>query len=162
MTIAIDVSIRGLDRLAARLGRLALGKSELLETIGYIAARQHRRRIEIEKRSPEGAAWKPARDNPNTLVRSGRLAGSIDYRVEGDGVRVGSMIAAPPYPAVHQRGAVIRPRKARVLRFVAGGRVFFRRSVTVPARPWLGVSAENRRELRDEIKAAVRDLVGAA
>ena len=79
--------------------------------------------------------------------------------VDGDSVRVGSMIQAPPYPRVHQHGMVIRPRSAKRLRFVVGGNVVFAKSVTIPARPWLGLSKANRKDTRDEVKAAVRAML---
>ncbi|HVL82626.1 MAG TPA: hypothetical protein VM840_13640 [Actinomycetota bacterium] len=49
-------------------------------------------------------------------------------------VHVGSDLFWAP---VHERGAVISAKRARMLRFQAGGRTVFARRVHIPARPFL-------------------------
>lgn len=49
------------------------------------------------------------------------------------------------YAAVHRFGAVIRPKTAEAVRFRLASGLVRARSVTIPARPYLGLSAEDRR-----------------
>lgn len=116
-----------------------------------------------QQRAPDGTAWVPlspatirARTRrgkvPIAILRQdGRLAGSISHEVEGPVLRVGSPIV---YAAIHQLGGTIR--KEASSRWMAGRR-FARRdknpegsekaiaahTITIPARPFLGVSAED-------------------
>jgi len=135
---------KSLEEAARRLnafGRRDLIR-EMLDSVGSEIASQTQRRIEREKRSPDGEAWKPwseqtARRRSGTqslLFFEGHLAGSIDHEVAGDEVRVGSGLV---YAAIHQ----------------FGGRAGRGRKVEIPARPYLGLSDENR----DEIEAVVTD-----
>jgi phage gpG-like protein len=63
-----------------------------------------------------------------------------------------------PYAGVHQRGATIRAKPGKRLAFRIGRATIFARSVTIPARPFLGVSQEDREEIveifRDHIRRA--------
>lgn len=84
------------------------------------------------------------------LTATKALNASVLYQIEGDALRVGSGL---PQAAIHQLGGTIN-RPART------GRAFGRDSVsipaytiTMPARPYLGVSAEDETiiiELADE------------
>ena len=123
---------------------------EMLDSVGGEIVSQTTRRITREKRSPEGVPWKPNITGTPILEREGELVGSIDHEVMGDEVRVGSGLV---YAAIHQFGGTIRPKRARKLRFWIGKEKVFADSVTIPARPYLGLSAENR----DEIEAVVTD-----
>lgn len=77
----------------------------------------------------------------------GGLQGSITFRTGPDQVAVGTNKV---YGAVHQFGATIRP-KGRALVFNLGGRKVFARSVTIPARPYLGFGAEDRQAVLDAL-----------
>lgn len=92
---------------------------------------------------------------PILRVRTGRLRASLVSRVEPHGrswqARVGTPVR---YGRVHEFGATIVPRRARVLRFeVEGQRVFARRAV-IPARRWL---QRSMREAIPEIRRVLRD-----
>lgn len=164
MSAALEIRIttHGLAEAVDKLNRLAgFSMRQIGEALGTLGARQLERRVRSEKTSPDGAAWKPSRDNANTLVRSGRFAGSMDYQASDTQVAYGSTLNEP-YPAVHQSGAVITPKSARVLRFFVGrnAQPVFARKVTIPARPWLGLSAANENEMLEELQAALDALVG--
>ena len=65
------------------------------------------------------------------------------------------------YAATHQfgePGRTIRARRKKYLRFQVGGRWISKKKVriTIPARPFLGLSDEDMREMR----ATVEDFIG--
>lgn len=95
-----------------------------------------------------------------TLVKSGQLRNSISMRVAGGVLTIGS---AALYARVHQFGATIVPKSAPYLKFkLPGGPFISTRKVTIPARPFLGVSAQDRLEVEEEIVARFDDLVKGA
>ncbi|MBI1495399.1 phage virion morphogenesis protein [Halocynthiibacter styelae] len=151
--VAVTVVEEGLAQATDRLTRLTvLDKHELLDTVGRLAQLQTRRRIRDEKTAPDGTPWKANYRGSSLLHDQGNLHDSIDYRVSGGDVEVGSSLV---YAAIHHFGGVIKPKNAKALAFTAGGENFVVQSVTMPARPYLGLSSDNR----DEIESVVADFI---
>ncbi|WP_417766725.1 phage virion morphogenesis protein [Stappia sp.] len=144
--------------LAARLvkieGLVDAPQDDLRDGIGRLVQEQTRRRIESEKTAPDGTPWKANRAGTSTLYAEGHLSRSVDYVTSGSGVLVGSGLI---YARPHQKGATIKPKDARALRFMVGDAAVFARTVTLPQREWLGLSDENRRD----IEGAVIDWLGS-
>ena len=100
--------------------------------------------------APDGEGWaqlqpwylrEKKRNKGRKLTLDGYLRGRLVSQVVGGrSVEVGSNLV---YAAVHQFGATIRPRAAKVLMF----RGHAAKQVTVPARPYLGLSGEDRSEI---------------
>jgi phage virion morphogenesis protein len=108
--------------------------------------------------APDGSAWAPLAAStirqrtkkghvPITILKAGgKLAGSVGLQIEGDSLRVGAGAGggvAWDYAAIHQLGGTIE-KSARV------GNAFGREnvsvgaySISIPARPYLGISAED-------------------
>ena len=142
-----------LRRIASRLRDPA----PALDAVGASLAASARLRFR-SGRGPDGAPWKPSararREGGQTLVDTARLARSIAHRVSGRAVEVGTNVA---YASAHQFGArtpprTIRPRNRKALAFRVGGRLLIRKSArhpgsTIPARPFLGADAADRREI---------------
>ncbi len=159
--LAISLEVSGIDAALARLnalGRVAESE-ELADGLGALGVSQTQRRIESEKTTPEGAAWASNREGTSILFRTGsHLRDSIDHSVRGaHEVAWGSgWIGA----RVHQFGATIKPVNGAALKFWfrAGNSVDFAvvKSVTIPAREYLGVSADNERELVETAERFVR------
>lgn len=146
--VTFTLEVQGLTQAIARLesfGRIEY--HELAEGLGALGVSQTQRRLTNEKTSPEGVPWAPTRDGRGALFVTGQhLFDTIAYDVGREEVRWGTgWIGA----AVHQYGATIVPKNAKALRFEAGGRTVFAQSVTIPARPYIGVSADNARELEE-------------
>ena len=150
MSIAVHAEVR-LDRRLRELGA-AIPRDflpDLLDDLGAAAASQTQRRISEEKTAPDGAPWEPwskryakTRHSGQGLLESqGDLFDSIQHAVEGDEVLVGSNLV---YAATHQLGDQGTDRRGR------------RRNI--PARPYLGISRANARELDEIIRDAWRDL----
>ena len=105
----------------------------LYASLGAELESQTRRRIEDERTDPEGNPWKEwspryaltRHANHNLLQNEGKLVDSFNALAEDHQVQVGTIL---PYGAIHQFG---------------GEAV----GMNIPARPYLGVSAENADDL---------------
>lgn len=158
MSIGVTIAINGLAGALDALGKLAaLPRAELADGLARLGASQSQRRIETEKRSPEGAAWVANREGGSILFRTGsNLRDSIDHRSTDTVAAWGTgWIGA----RVHQFGATIRPKDGGRLAFMVGGKQVFARSVTIPPRPYLGVSADNARELEETAQRFISQVL---
>lgn len=143
--------------MRAKIARLVdIPNMEMKDAIGALVVSQTQRRIDVEKTAPDGTPWKPNHAGSETLVQSGALRDTIDYDVSGDQIEVGSPLI---YAGVQHFGAVIVPKEASHLVFAIGGRTIFAKSVEIPARPFLGISAANENEIENEIENIIRRLV---
>lgn len=140
----------------ARLGKLVGAPRKALAPIGMALVKGTQRRFRAS-RSPEGGAWaplhpkyKPIKRGPSILIASGMLMRSVSQRVGGDEVRVGTNRI---YARVHQLGAVIKRKRAPYLRFRMADGFWFKKQVTIPARPYLGIDAEDEQEIGDVLEA---------
>lgn len=68
------------------------------------------------------------------LQVTGDLRKSFTKRVTKEGVEVGSPLV---YSRIHHFGGIIRPKRAKMLRFYVGNRPIFRHQVKIPARPYV-------------------------
>ena len=154
----IQLEVSGLEAARARLNAMGgLQFSALLDKLGAQGVAQTQRRIQVEKTAPDGAAWPPTQAGGSILFKTGsHLSDSIQHAASAGEVHWGSgWIGAK----VHQFGAVIRPVNARALAFTLGGKKVIAQQVTIPARAWLGVSAQNARELLDTAEAYVAKVL---
>ena len=152
ITIDIDVS----EVLAAlrRFERFSTGS--LMETLGTLVEGQTKRRIAAEKTGPDGKRWKAlspltvkARTNKSNspLNDTGTLMGRISHTATARTAIVGTNVK---YAAFHQFGvASIKPKKGKALAVPLAGGGFARlKESSIPARPFLGISAQNMAEIR--------------
>ncbi|MBX3506840.1 MAG: phage virion morphogenesis protein [Parvibaculum sp.] len=156
MSVTIIVDASGLDVAVEAIGRYAdLDENELLSIIGDIGESQTRRRIESEKTAPDGSAWPPNQAGTSILLQTGsNLRDSVAYNVGAGEVQWG---ASWEHAHIHQFGATIKPKSADRLVFMVGGKKRFAKQVTIPARPFVGLSADNAQEITD----IVTDFLGA-
>lgn len=162
MTTLFEINARmdGMEAVERALGALdPLAGQELMNGLGRMIQEQTRHRIQSEKRSPSGESWKPNRGGTPTLYRSGTLARSIDFQASSDAAIVGSGLV---YAGIHQRGGTITPKKAKRLVFRIGNKTIFARKVTVPARPYLGISDENGEDILDATVRFLQAKLGGA
>ena len=168
--VALQYDLSGIDGLNRRIAKLSrVERDELLDTIGAVVASQTRRRIESEKSAPDGTPWPAWSDRyaatrhsgQSLLMGEGDLADSIDHQVSGDDVDVGSNLI---YAAIHQFGSdddpVQVPAHQRRITQAFGKTLPFPVVVDVaaysfqqniPAREYLGLSADNESDLETEI-----------
>lgn len=113
-------------------------------------------------RDPSGKRWKTsiraAQSGGKTLIDTAQLRNSIKSAVDETGFAVGTNVI---HAATHQLGdpkRTIRAKTARGLRFRVNGHFVTKQQVevSIPARPFLGISDDDM----EEIKATVEDFVG--
>ena len=137
----LDVAIGFLDPFAE------FEPSELMSAVALLGENQTRRRIESEKTAPDGTPWLPNLEGTSILLRSGRnLRDSVASYSSGSEAVWG---ASWEFAHVHQDGATIVPKNAKALVFVIGGRTVRAKKATIPPRPFVGLSDDNREELRE-------------
>ncbi|UGQ20399.1 phage virion morphogenesis protein [Brucella anthropi] len=155
--VALEIRETGLEAALSLVDGIAHApRQELSEGIGRLVQEQTRQRIEEEKRSPEGAAWKPNITRTNILYRTGALSRSIDYVATPDSVMIGSALV---YARIHQLGGTIRPKTAKALAFMIGNMMRLVQSVTIPARRYLGLSPANQTEIVEAAEDWLKRLV---
>lgn len=155
--ITFEVLETGLNEALLKIEGIANApRHELTEGIGRLVQEQVRRRIEDEKTSPDGSAWKANRAGTSTLYKSGALSRSIDYLASPDSVMVGSGLV---YARIHQFGGKIEPKSAKALAFMVGNQFYMVKSVTMPARPYLGLSPDNQNEIVEASEDWLKRLV---
>jgi len=92
--------------------------------------------------------YKAMKRNSRILTETGRLRDSITSRAGRDQVAVGTNVI---YAAVHQFGATIVPKNATHLVFRLATGVVLAKSVTVPARPFLGINDDDEEMIADTV-----------
>jgi phage gpG-like protein len=93
---------------------------------------------------PQGVGSKT---NATLARQSGDLATKLNTNVtvgtSGIKARIGSPLK---YAPVHEYGATITPKNAKMLVFEIGGQKVFAKKVTIPARPFLHPSVDAKRQ----------------
>lgn len=138
----------------ARLGRAAARPEAALKNIALHLAQSTAERVRQE-RAPDGSSWpalspdyKAAKRGPGMLREMG-MAGGMIASLSGQ-LRGGSSLEFGTnriQARILHFGGVIRPKRASHLVFQLGGKTVVANQVTIPARPWLGVSADDREEI---------------
>lgn len=149
----------GLDKAIAKAGNELGHTQALMESVGDALVSGTLKRFDAEE-DPQGNKWAPsgraAEEGGKTLTNRGRLRDSIDRMATSNKVMVGSNLA---YARIHQEGGIITPKKAKKLVFTGrGGKKVAVDKVTIPARPYLGVSEEDM----DEVKSVMADFLAGA
>lgn len=149
----IEIKETGLEAALSFLQKGAdSSMGTLAQGIGRLIQENTRRRIQSEKTSPQGEKWKNNHARTSILFASGALSRSIDMKASPEKVMVGSGLV---YARIHQLGGVIRPKNGKTLRFFLKSskaqRFVCVPQVTMPARPYLGLSEQNKVEI---VKAA--------
>lgn len=176
MTISIDFELNTAEtqaRLQEMIERMD-NRRPFFAAVGQALTDSARARFQAQA-GPDGKPWTPLRprtikarekrgQTPITILRSnskGRsgspLSGSINFAATDEEVRIGSPVV---HAAIHQLGGTIS--KPAGTRWMVGRR-FARRSegdggrdvaikahtITIPARPYLGVSKEDEEDIFD-------------
>ena len=153
-----SAELQTITRLVDGIGNF--DRAKLLSMIGALGESQTRRRIESEKTAPDGSAWPANVEGTSILNRTGQhLVQSLAWIPGEDSVEWG---AGWEFAHVHQHGATITPKTAERLAFSIGGRQVFAKRVTIPARAFLGISADNAAELVELVTDFFSGQFGAA
>ncbi|MFA5688574.1 MAG: phage virion morphogenesis protein [Kiritimatiellales bacterium] len=143
---AITVTAEGMRHVQEVISRLANPDfNPLLDAIGAMVISQTKYRIRVEKTAPDGSPWadlspaykKRKPKGRGILELEGDLRDSLTHLVNGGSVEVGTNLV---YAATHQWGAPSRG---------------------IPARPYLGISAQNETEITEVIEKWISDQMSA-
>ena len=172
--ILAELDDKEIQRGVFRLSTLGQNMLPVARAIGVGLVRNTQDRFRAG-RDPEGRAWKPL--HPATLemkrgpgilresAMNGGLMASIAFRADGGSFGGGATVQIGTnkvYGAIHQFGGTIRPKNAKGLLFfrTPGGQVWgAAKQVTIPARPFLGISREDRETIQDVLGAFIRRAI---
>lgn len=134
----VSLNWGGFDKvIGAAKSKAANTKKALMANVGEALVSSTIMRFDAEQ-GPDGQKWKPSKraaaEGGKTLTDTARLRKSIDYAATPAKVMVGSNVV---YARIHQLGGK------------AG------KGVTLPARPYLGVSKDDM----EEVKAILADFL---
>nr|DAD98284.1 MAG TPA: virion morphogenesis protein [Myoviridae sp. ct5nJ10] len=152
----VSLSWGGLDTALTHAAKKLGNTQALMDSVGEALVSGTLKRFDAEK-DPEGQPWEPSgraqEDGGKTLTNKGHLRDSIDKKATSDTVMVGSNLK---YARIHQKGGTITPKKAKKLVFKGrGGKKVAVDQVTIPARPYLGISDEDM----DDVKSTMTDFL---
>jgi phage virion morphogenesis protein len=170
----IAIVLEGRDHADATLARAIAAlddATEMFDRIGVAMVASTQLRFETEK-GPAGNPWPAslrAQMSPagKTLFDTGRLFGSFAREAGPDQVAWGTNEI---YARIHQTGGVIRAKTKKGLRFRpfgGGGKggdnegFVVRQSVTLPARPFLGVDDSDERAISRIAGEYLAEALGA-
>ena len=146
--LRLEGSEKALGKVADAAARVAK-PAPLYDLIGamLVTSTQHRFHRQA---GPDGNPWpksiRAQMQGGRTLFDSGRLEGSITHEASDRGLAVGTNVL---YAAIHQFGGTIRAKDGGMLHFTIGGADIFTREVNMPARPFLGLDAEDEAAIED-------------
>lgn len=172
--IEAELDDKEIQRAVFRLSTLGQNMLPVARAIGVGLVRNTQDRFRAA-RDPEGRPWKPLKPftlemkrGPGILRESamrGGLMASIAFRADGGTAGTGATVQIGTnkvYGAIHQFGGTIRPKNPRGLLFfrTPGGQVWgAARQVTIPARPYLGISREDQETIKDVLDAFLRRAI---
>lgn len=143
--MSFRIVVDGINIAQAKISAMAdFNKGAFLDELGALVVSQTQRRIRSEKTAPDGSAWQANAAGSSILFASGTLDDSIHHVVGGSSVEVGSGMI---YAAIHQYGGTIVPKSASKLAFSVAGNFVLTDKVEMPARPYVGISDENAKEI---------------
>lgn len=136
--------------------------SKLMQNLGALLVKNTRERIDTgigTDDKPWQKSWRAKMQGGTTLRDTSRLYNSIKYSVSSDGKRVtvGTNVF---YAPVMHFGARITAKNGKYLKFKSsmGGWAQVK-SVTIPPRPFLGMSVDDSQEVLFEIEEYLLELL---
>lgn len=146
MSIAIEVDDADVRAAFAKLVKAAEDPEPYLNAIGAVLVSAIKLRFHTGS-GVDGTPWAPVLRGGIPLRDTGaHLMNTTSYRVDGKSVVVG---VAPRWAAIHHFGGTIRAKAAPWLVFKIGNRWARKKKVTIPARPFLGISKDDKDAILD-------------
>lgn len=153
--VRVEVDIGRARDVIDKYIKLVGNPRPLMEVAGGVLENSVRDRFRTGV-GPGGVPWIPSRraieQGGSTLIDKGGLLNSITHVADDRRVEVGviAKTESAKHAATHQFGATIRPVHANKLAFRApDGHLVLVDSVTIPARPFLGIDEEDRNLLME-------------
>ncbi len=101
---------------------------------------------------PEGNKWASNLRGGQILTLRGFLQKSITSQADENIAEVGTNVK---YGAIHQYGGTIKARLKNFLCFNVNQSWVKKKSVTIPARPYLGLSAQDESDIAEQIQVFI-------
>lgn len=157
-TLSIELNTADAKSEVEKLLSKVEHKAPLMDRLAMYLETSTKNRFETG-RGPDGKPWKPSRrallQGGQTLLDHGHLRDSFVSASSESEAEVGSN---HPGAAAHHFGAVIRPTKAKALRFqIPGVGWVMARKVTLPARPILGIDDADQKAMAEVITDYLAD-----
>ncbi|WP_111860008.1 phage virion morphogenesis protein [Acinetobacter sp. CFCC 10889] len=160
------IQMHGQDKLIEfmrRVEKQVEDPSDLWRDIGDILVHNTQQRIQTgigTDDKPWQKSWRAQVQGGQTLRDTGRLHNSILVRISGNKIVVGTNVV---YAPLMHFGGTIKPKNGTYLKFKTplGGWVQLK-SVTIPARPFLGISVDDSQEILFEIEEYLREALNSA
>ncbi len=156
--VRLDGDFRRLQRSLKNLSETDI--KGMNSVIGQDLRRSTLKRFTTQ-RDPEGKPWEESRsataDGRKALTDRARMKNSIKVKSNKKGVAVGTNTI---YARTHQEGAkdrVISAKNGKKLKFKINGKWCSKDSVkvTIPARPFLGISEDDMREIKNTMNTFI-------
>lgn len=160
VSIRIHSNLPQVQRLFQAIRQFGGDPQPLLADIAFLGENSTRARFRSQT-GPDGARWKPSLraqlTGGKTLTRDGHLGDSVGSYVNDKSAVWG---VNRLYAAIHQFGGTIRAKGARGLRFAIPG-IGWRTvpQVSIPARPFLGLSDSDRQDILDLVNDHLSHLM---
>jgi len=162
VTVSWQFQDAAVQQAFQRLERALKNPTPVLRAIGTGLIEGTHQRFERAV-SPEGTGWAALSSGYATIKKGpgilrgsamrGGLMGSITMQAGSDHVAVGTNKV---YAAIHQFGGTITAKNPKGLFFFTGDGAARPKSVTLPARPYLGISSEDEEATLDVIEGAIK------
>ncbi len=149
VTLTADIELSSFRSVLSAYASAASDLTPLMDQCGALLEGSTADRLRDSNVSPDGAPWPKSMraefDGGKTLHDSGRLAQSIQSIAGRDQVEIGTNVI---YGGIHQTGGDIVAKNGKALSFgLPGGEWATVGKVTIPARPYLGISQEDGSDL---------------
>lgn len=168
VALTFSLEDKGLGAAIERLLAVTGDLTPLMERIGTVLETSVSERFE-NSRAPGGTAWpvshRARETGGKTLVDTARLRDSIVTEASQREVAIGTNV---PYARTHQFGAFIEPidaaddAAAKLAFFLPNGQFVMVDQVEIPARPFLGIDADDEVDIRSTIEHWFAEQVAAA
>lgn len=152
----VNIKVEGLNQLKQKLNTQAqklLNLQPFWQLVGMYVQKQTIKERFDKEQAPDGTKWKPLSSarvkqrmkrhkagNMKILQDVGELRRSVQYEAGQNYVRIGSNLK---YARIHQFGGTIHFKKRKG-------------SVTIPARPYLGVTPNEQQHINDMFRAYLK------
>ncbi|MDO4434761.1 MAG: phage virion morphogenesis protein [Alysiella sp.] len=151
--IKISVDSRDLERGLSQLLQNVQNRRPMMNAVATELLSMTEDNFESE--SWGGDKWKETHRGGKKLQLNGQLAGSINTQSGNDFARIGSN---KKYAAIHHLGGEITAKNAPYLMIPIGdGRFARKKSVTIPARPYLPIDGSG--QLQSDGEKRILDVV---
>ncbi|MDZ7888535.1 MAG: phage virion morphogenesis protein [Pseudomonas sp.] len=156
VSIRITHNLPQIQRLFQSIRQFGGNPTPLLQDMAILGENTTRERFST-KIAPDGSRWiRGLKNGDDTLHQDGHLVESISGYVNDKSAVWG---VNRIYAAIHQFGGTIKAKGAGGLRFQIGGRWSNKRQVTIPARPFLGLSDSDRQDMLDLVSDHLNNLI---